>query len=314
MRASITLALLILNYWASAQHPEAAMKNVDYPFPVKYQKIADDIELAYLEVGQGPKTLLFVHGLGSYSLAWKKNIEKLQTNFRCIAVDLPNYGKSSSGDYPFTMSFFAEAIADFIRIKKLDNVILVGHSMGGQIALTLALQPDPPIEGLVLLAPAGFETFTEDHRTWFASLLTPESIRKNTPKQIEFNFNLNFHGNTMPESARFMYEDRLKMRADTAAYGRYCAMIPRCVAGMLAEPVFDRLAEVTLPTLIIYGKEDALIPNRILHPQMTTQQVAESGHEQLPNSQLKMLSPCGHFVQWDCAETVNEAIQNFVTD
>ncbi|HMN90388.1 MAG TPA: hypothetical protein PKE68_10250 [Saprospiraceae bacterium] len=90
-------------------------------------------------------------------------------------------------------------------------------------------------------------------------------------------------------------------------------MIPKCVASMLDEPVFQRLNELRLPVLVVYGEADALIPNRFLHPKLTTQTVAEIGAKSIPNSQLILLPQAGHFVQWEQARLLNEAIKAFLT-
>ena len=293
------------------QKPSAYMESLKYPFPVKKALLSSGETLAYIDEGKGPYTLLMVHGLGSYLPVYTKMVKALSGNFRCIAVDLPNYGKSSSGEYPFTMDFFAQTLKTFIRTAKLKNVILVGHSMGGQIGMTLALDVPGSLKGLVLLSPAGFETFLPEHRAWFSALMQPALLKATLPAQIERNFDINFHNNKLPEDARFMLEDRMKLRNDTIAYDAYCNMIPRCVMGMLDGPVFDRLGALRLPVLILAGEDDALIPNRILHPGITPKQVAETGHSRIPGSRLRMLSSCGHFVPWECAEEVSREIMDF---
>ncbi len=307
----VLLIILLPLATMAQQKPYTYMESLKYPFPVKKALLSHNKEIAYVDEGKGPYTLLMVHGLGSYLPVYTKMVEALQQNFRCIAVDLPNYGKSSSGEYPFSMDFFAQTLKAFIHTAKLKNVILVGHSMGGQIGMTLALDAPGTLKGLVLLSPAGFETFLPEHRAWFSALMQPALLKATPPAQIERNFDVNFHNNKLPDDARFMLEDRMSLRADSIAYDAYCNMIPRCVMGMLDSPVFDRISSIRLPVLILAGEEDALIPNRILHPGMTPRQVAEAGHSRIPGSRLRMLSPCGHFVPWECAEEVSGEIMEF---
>jgi len=312
----IFLFMLILSLAGCGTYAQtsAYMDSLQYPFTTNTIDLSDSVTIAYIDEGEGPETLVFIHGLGSYLPAWRKNITELRQHYRCIALDLPGYGKSSRGDYPYDMSFFAQQVSQFLRKLSLKKPTVVGHSMGGQIALTLALQ-QPDLAGkLVLVAPAGFETFTDQERAWFQQVYTPAVVRATPPAQIKRNFALNFHESDFPEDAHFMYEDRLRMRADTALYEAYCQMIPQCVLGMLREPVFDKLSEIKLPILILYGRGDLLIPNTLLHAQLTTEKVAQAGHEQLPDSQLQMLDACGHFVQWECAEAVNTAIKSFITN
>jgi len=308
------MLILSLSGCGTYAQTSAYMDSLNYPYETNTVALSDTVSITYIDEGEGPETLVFIHGLGSYLPAWSKNIAELRKHYRCIALDLPGYGKSSRGTYSYDMSFFSEQVSQFLRQLSLKKPIIVGHSMGGQIALTLALQQPQQVGKLVLVAPAGFETFTDQERAWFQQVYTPAVVRATPPAQIERNFALNFHESDFPEDAHFMYEDRLQMRADTALYEAYCQMIPQCVLGMLQEPVFDRLSDIQQPTLILFGRGDLLIPNTLLHADQTTEEVAEDGHQEMPDSQLQLLEACGHFVQWECAEAVNTAIQSFVTN
>ncbi len=304
------LFFLLLPFLALAQdHKSTTMQEWNYPYQVQKIVLSDTLDLAYIDEGEGDNTLVFIHGLGSYLKAWNKNIEELKKHYRCIALDLPGYGKSSHGDYPYDMTFFAKSIRSFLDSLQLKNVVLVGHSMGGQIAMHTVLQDDTRINKLILLAPAGFETFTKEQKQWFANFVTPEAVKATPEAQIVRNFEINFH--QMPDDARFMIEDRMAMR-QTPAYDHYCAMIPKCVQGMLDQPVFDQLPNIKIPTLILYGENDLLIPNAFLHPNLTTREVAEKGQAQILNSQLEMIPLAGHFVQWEQAGKVNQHILKFL--
>lgn len=296
----------------AAQAQNETMESVKYPFEVHYASINDSLELAYFDEGAGPQTLIMIHGLGSYAPAWKPVIESLKGQYRCIALDLPGYGKSSTGDFAYSMPFFAETVAAFIQELNIENPIIVGHSMGGQIALSLALAQPDLMSKLVLIAPAGFEAFSEADQQWFATFVTPAAIAATDPARIKLNFAVNFNQMQFPDNAGFMYDDRMALKADSIAYTAYCNMIPKCVQGMLEAPVFDRLSEVKPSTLVLYGEGDLLIPNKILHPQLTTQGVAEAAVAKIPKASLQLLPACGHFVQWECAEETSKAIINFI--
>ncbi|MEO1514669.1 MAG: alpha/beta hydrolase [Bacteroidota bacterium] len=286
------------------------MSNRSFPFEIHNISLADGMDIAYVDEGKGSCTLLFIHGLGSNLKAWQKNIATLRKDYRCIALDLPGYGQSvGSETFAYNMSFFAAVVRELIDKLGLKKVVLVGHSMGGQIALHTALKDTRKLEKLVLVAPAGFETFTEKERAWFQTIFTPAMLQATPEEQLVKNFHLNFH--RFPEDAQFMIDDRLQLR-QTPAYAAYCAMISKCVQGMLNEPVFDQLPNVKLSTLIFFGDNDQLIPNGFLHASLTTSEVARSGQEALPRGQLKMLPEAGHFVQWEQAEQLNKALKEFL--
>lgn len=274
-----------------------------------YIQLPSGIRLAYSDEGAGATTLIFLHGLGSNQKAWQKNIPAFSAKYRCIAPDLPGYGASQQGDYAYDMTFFAKTVSELADALHLNNVVLIGHSMGSQIAIHCVLRAPQRWQKLILLAPAGFETFTEQERAWFQLIYTPEVLKATPPEQIRKNFEINFLH--FPADAEFMIADRMTLRA-SENYDSYCRMIPKCVQGMLREPVFERLQEIRCPTLIVYGENDLLIPNKILHKSLTTTQVAESGRAQIPDCRLKMLPQAGHFVQWESANAANTEILNFL--
>ncbi|MCB0637283.1 MAG: alpha/beta hydrolase [Lewinella sp.] len=285
------------------------MQQWRYPYPVRTVEVLDGIPIAFLDEGQGPP-LVLLHGLGSNAKGFWKTIEGLKSTFRCIALDLPGYGRSGQGDYPFSMHFFARAVQSFLARLDLHEVTLAGHSMGGQIALQTALEDTSRLHSLVLLAPAGFETFSESHRRWFDQIYQPALLEKLPESQIRRNFHLNFVD--FPPDAEFMITDRMRLREERAAYRYFCRLQGSCVKAMLAEPIFDELPRIELPVLVIFGQDDFLIPNRIVHPFSTTREIASQGTLRLPAGELHMLEGCGHFPQWECADEVNAAIKAFL--
>jgi pimeloyl-ACP methyl ester carboxylesterase len=308
--AFLFLSVVLLSVGCASQRPAriATMTDLVYPWPVKYAELSSGISVGYMELGSGPRTLLFVHGLGSYAPAWKQNLHVLQQYYRCIAIDLPGYGHSSKGDYPGHLPFYAAVLQDFIDTMALGPVTLVGHSMGGQIAITTSLLYPESVSGLVLIAPAGFETFHKGQKQWFREVYTPDLVRLTPVENIRNNYATNFY--RFPREAEFMIQDRIAMR-DADDFAWYCDIIPKNVRGMVDYPVYDLLPEIQQPVLTIFGAQDNLIPNRFLNGGRTVD-IARDGSSRIPNSMLLMVDKAGHFVQFEKSREVNEAIRAFV--
>ncbi|MCB0656516.1 MAG: alpha/beta hydrolase [Saprospiraceae bacterium] len=271
--------------------------------------LSANLSLAYEDTGQGPKTIVFIHGLGSDRHCWQKNCTTLQQYYRCIALDLPGYGDSSKADYPYSMSFYAQCIAALIERLELGTVVLAGHSMGAQIAIHLTLKRPQLVERLVLIAPAGFELFSPQEKSWFAQLYRPDLLQMVPVDQFVRNMEQNFYD--LGPDTQPMRDERLRLYR-SEDYSRYTKMISANIMSMLQEPVFDQLSQLHLPVLILFGERDRMIPNPLLHPQWTTLQIAEAGQQQISQSQLFMVPLAGHFVQWEQAFTVNEYLKAFL--
>lgn len=284
-----------------------SMNELEYGFETKTVKLSDDVEMAYYDVGKGNKTIVFIHGLGSNMLAWKKNIEVLKNNFRCIIVDLPGYGKSSKNPHSGLMSFYAEKVIEFVDKLNLGKVTLAGHSMGGQISIVASLSYSDKIEKIILVDPAGFEQFHAGQRLWFKEVMTPDLVRSTTLEGIETNLATNFYN--LPEDAQFMIDDRIAIRT-AKDFDYYCLAVSRSVAGMVDEPVYEKLGEIKTPTLVFFGENDNLIPNRYLNPGKTSK-IAKDGASKIKDAKLVMVPKCGHFMMFEKSEVFNEEVKNF---
>lgn len=280
-----------------------------YPYAVHHQNVLyDALNIAYIDEGQGDKTILFVHGLGHSALGWVKNIEYLQKYYRCIAIDLPGNGLSSKGEYPYSMFFFAETIASFIKELKLTNVYLAGHSMGGQIAMTFAINHPGLIEGLILCAPAGFETFSEWEKSLYRNTMYFVDMVSNEETSLRKAIQNSFY--IMPDNAPAFIQQLVDlMNLQDRSHYRY--MIEQCISGMLEEQVYDKLGSIKIPVLVLFGERDNLIPNRFIHP-VSTKKLATDVVAKFEHAQLEVISQCGHFIQWEKAPQVNSFMRDFL--
>lgn len=118
--------------------------------------------LHYLDYGDpGPDRRVFVlvHGLGGRWQHWTENIPELAEHGRVIAVDLPGFGRSGPPSSGYSIDAFADAIADLIRQLELSEVVLVGHSLGGLLAVRFARR-HADLVGAVVLAAGTVQAFT----------------------------------------------------------------------------------------------------------------------------------------------------------
>ncbi|MDZ7659582.1 alpha/beta fold hydrolase [Fodinibius sp.] len=308
---SAILGILVVAFVTNARVLQAQVtqfSDLNYPYSVQYQQLEEGQKVAYVDIGEG-EAIILIHGLGSYIPAWKRTIPALTEKYRVIALDLPGFGKSTKDVDAYSISFFAKTVADLQDSLGIEKATWAGHSMGSQIALRAALDYPDKISKLVLLAPAGFETFTEQEGAMMRNFVTPRSIKATPDSLIRQTFRATFFD--FPKEAQFMIEDRVAIRS-AENFDGYARAYAESVQAMLDGPVFEELSDIDKQALIIFGKQDMLIPNRQFHGNLSTEKVAESGHKQLPNSQLKMIDKAGHFVHFEQPEIVNTEILNFL--
>lgn len=288
--------------------PAAEFDDIDYGRPVHTATVRN-LEVAYVESGAGhDQTLVLIHGLGSNAKAWAQNIGAWSRTHHVIALDLPGYGRSTKGELPYSLSFYAQVIVEMLDGLGVESADWAGHSMGGQIAMIAALDHPERVDRLVLFAPAGFERFEEGEGQWLRKAVTPEFVQDTTIRSIAVNLHSNFHDT--PPAAEFMITDRIRVRG-ASDFDEYCYAVSRNVGAMLDEPTQDRLGDITQPTLIVFGEHDGLIPNPYLHGGATID-VASIGDEKIPHSTLLMIEGAGHFVQFEGFARVNSAVAEFL--
>lgn len=180
--------------------------------------------------------------------------------------------------------------------------------MGGQIAAAFALDYPQQISNLILVAPAGFELFNNEEIELLKKIVSPEIISKTSDHQVRLNYKLNFY--KMPDEAESMILDRILIKNDDE-FINHCTIVSNSLFGLLKAPVFNRLKGIMIPALILYGLEDSLIPNKLIH-HTTTKEIAEAGASQIKNSKLIFFNECGHFVQYEKPNKFNKALLTFL--
>ncbi len=220
-------------------------------------------------IASGAKTappVILLHGSASNATSWVGDVADYSAHFRVFAVDLPGEPGRSTENRPSWQSLdFAEWLEDVLDGLKLDKVALVGISQGGWTALRFATCLPQRISKLVLLAPAGISPARSSF-IWKSILYSMLGGRSGEKINRLVTGNQVIH----PEAIRFMN-----------------VIMANFHARMEKEYIFtdDELKRLTMPTLLIGGAEDALVPvEKIiprmekLLPQLTTEMIPGMSH------------------------------------
>jgi len=107
------------------------------------------VEINYFQQGKGDTTLLFLHGWCIDASYWKNQLDYFSKNYNVYAIDLPGFGNSKAERTNWTVEEYANDVTAFIDTMKLKNVVIIGHSMAGEIMLQTALSNNSKIAGIV---------------------------------------------------------------------------------------------------------------------------------------------------------------------
>ncbi|MER5174565.1 MAG: alpha/beta hydrolase [Candidatus Nitrosocosmicus sp.] len=215
-------------------------------------------DIFYSEFGtDNPKHILFIHGLGSSSLTWGDFPEALSTGFHTIAVDLIGFSKSDKPKADYTIPYFSKFIKDFLRqigTKDDDKIIIIGHSLGGYIALEYAIENKEQIDKLVLIDSSGMlNEPTELLEKYKESVLEQKYFERHNLLTRVFEDMLADSSRYVPSKAiGFM-----KIIEQPGAEDAFESAYENSTKGSID---LQRLKQIVdIPCLIIWGKNDKLI-------------------------------------------------------
>ena len=237
------------------------------------------VELACRTAGSGP-TLLFHPGFSLTLDLWNSTVAELASTHRCVTFDPRGHGSSDKPDSEYTVAELARDVMALVERLELREVTLVGHSLGGAACLEAVLDHDDAhrVSGLMLLAPAvprlvragdGEFGAPADAITGLGQAMRADFVGTQLGSAAAL-----FH-RTPPETVRWLLEKTLDMPVHIAA--RLFGRLPHLEYA-------DRLAEVKVPSLVVWGRQDQIGDPRWLGwfgehvPDWRTAELAESGH------------------------------------
>lgn len=241
--------------------------------------------------------ILLIHGFASSTYTFNRLLPLLENHFSVIAIDLPGFGRSEkSPKFYYSFANYAKVIAECIRYFQLDKVYLVGHSMGGQIAMYTAKMIPEKINKLILLCSSGY--LEKANRPliycsyipffhWFVKFY----IHRKDVKQYLHNV---------------FYDQSLISKAHVDEFGKplqevgfYKALI-RLLRHREGDLQSNELKEIEAPALLIWGTEDKVVPV----------QVGEKLVKDLPNAKLITYEKAGHLIT---EERPNEVFSQIIS-
>ena len=265
---------------------------------IQYHDVAvDGLRLHVAEAGKGP-ALLLVHGLTASHAIWEPTIAAFAGQWHVIALDLPGHGESDKPDAPYTIDFFAGMVRSLARELGIREAVLAGSSLGGQVVLELAAWYPTFARALILAAPAvGYSTAMRAMGQALQMLTGPRVLRVSL---AQF-FQQNFHDRTRigHVTRRRILEERLTA-PDFPAFARAVA---RSLGGVLTAAA-QPLERVTQPALIVWGREDRLVPLKR----------SERLLRRMPHARLQVLERCGHLPMLEQPSAFNRAVEGFLRE
>ncbi len=277
--------------------------------PTLHYRTIHGYRRAFRVAGSGP-TLLLIHGIGDNSTTWHSVHSKLAQRFTVIAPDLLGHGQSDKPRADYSVAAYANGMRDLLSVLDIEKATVVGHSLGGGVAMQFAYQFPQLVERLILIG-AGGVTKDVNIALRLASLpLGGEALAllrlpmvlpvlQVAGRALGAIFGSTGLGRDIPDALRILTD--LPEPTASSAFtrtlrsvvdwrGQVVTMLDRCY---LTESV---------PVQLIWGDQDAVIP--VSHARMA--------HSAMPGSRLEVFSRSGHFPFHDDPDRFVEVVERFI--
>src|SRR5207249_2113339 len=226
-------------------------------------------KIHYVEASRGTP-LILIHGLADDVAVWDSVIPPLAAKFRVIALDQIGFGHSDKPLLNYRVSTFVDFLDGFMSELKVDRASLVGNSLGGWVAAVFALAHPERVDRLVLCDAAGYRSLPQA-----MGPRTLDALKLASRDDIRYLGPLTFHNKQFYEGTAV--DDAFRQRVIAGDNYTVSRVLDSLIRG--DDALDNRLHEINRPTLILWGRDDKLIPLSF----------GERFHQEIAGSQLRIV-------------------------
>jgi pimeloyl-ACP methyl ester carboxylesterase len=324
MRRSIflTIILAISLIRVSAQDSlSITLSNLKYPFPVKFQEVRAEgksIQMAYMDVlpaNPNGKTVMLFHGKNFGGYYWTNVINALTAKgYRVVVPDQVGFAKSDKALIHYSFHLLARFNKELLDKLGIQNVILLGHSMGGMLATRFTLLYPDRVNKLLLEDPIGLE----DYRTFVPYVNVDEEYQtelKTTYESVKKYYSESYFTKWSPD-----YDYLVKIGtgpSKSVNFPRYAKVASLTYTMIYEQPICYEFGLIKVPTVLFIGKEDNTIIGKALlsddekakHGQYKT--LGPETSKKIPNCKLIEFDNCKHIPHIEVAgQFLDELFKN----
>jgi pimeloyl-ACP methyl ester carboxylesterase len=245
-------------------------------------EVKEENGFKFVDEGRGP-VLLLLHGLFGALSNWEGVVNRFSKNFRVVIPMLPIY------EMPIKeagLDGLRKFVEDFVAFKKLDELIIMGNSLGGHIALLYTLQNADKVKKLILTGSSG---------------LFEDSMGGSYPKRGNYDY-------IRERVAYTFYDPNVATKDLVDEVFETTRSIPKCMRivaiakSAQRHNMADDIPRITAPTLLVWGLNDTITPPIVAH----------EFNRLIPNSDLKFIDKCCHAPMMEHPERFNELVEAFL--
>ena len=252
------------------------------------------LRVRYADRGFGDSVVLLLHGFGGDLDNWMFNLDSLAEKHRLLALDLPGHGQSVKTNVDPSLSGMATFVRKFLDVLSVSSVHVVGHSMGGAIAMQLASDSPETVKSLGLICSAGLgPDINSDYLRGFVEAQSQQELKLVLQQLFADESLVNLQ----------LVNDLLNYKRMDGVEATLNALSETLISAGEQTFLTDNIVASGIPVLVIWGKQDRIIP--VSH----AQNFSAAGGSCV---EVEIFDSAGHMVQMEKAYEVNRSLLNFL--
>ena len=252
------------------------------------------LRVRYADRGFGDSVVLLLHGFGGDLGNWMFNLDSLAEKHRVLALDLPGHGESVKTNVDPSLSGMATFVSKFLDVLSVSTVNVVGHSMGGAIAMQLASDSPETVRSLGLICSAGLgPDINSDYLRGFVEAQSQQELKLVLQQLFADESLVNLQ----------LVNDLLNYKRIDGVEATLNALSETLISAGEQTFLTDNIVASGIPVLVIWGKQDRIIP--VSH----AQNYSAAGGSCV---EVEIFDSAGHMVQMEKAHDVNRSLLNFL--
>lgn len=284
--------------------PDPEWLRIDWREHLRQADIAG-AEVNYAELGAGPDTILFVHGLSGSWQNWLEQLPAFAGAYRVVALDLPGFGDSPMPPWDISIEAYGGLLHDFCEAIGIEACAVVGNSMGGFVAAEAVVREQGRFDRLVLVSAAGVSS---------AQLRKEptEALGRVVAAAAPMGLRWQQRALLRPRLRRLAFQQiahwPLRLRPELLweqfVHGAAKPGFVPALTGLAGYDLLDRLEDVDLPTLVVWGRDDRIVPA----------EDAAGYARRLRNSRTVILADTGHVPMLERPVRFNRLLEAFLEE
>ncbi len=252
----------------------------------------DSNKIRYLESGRSKDSIVLIHGLGASAERWEFVIPEFSKNYRVIVPDLIGFGHSDKPQVDYTTEFFSDFLGKFLKKMEIKKTHIIGSSLGGQITAEFTSQNQDIIENLILVSPSGImKHSTPALDAYVMAALYPNLEAAKNAFEMMAGSTREIHNKIIEDFVKRMKLPNAKM-----------AFMSTLLGLKNAEVITKSLQKITVPSLIIWGEDDPVIPIKY----------ADDFVSSIQDCRFYMMDNCGHTPYVDDPKRFSQLVLDFI--